>query len=90
MKKDHRSHIERELQRLIDIQLTDGNWNYDQYMRGLANGLLLAMSVVNGKDPKFLEDIELYKIDFKRITIFNNSGIVLDTDEKSEPPIADN
>lgn len=31
---------------MIKIQLTDGNWNYDSYMHGMANGLLVAQAVM--------------------------------------------
>lgn len=35
------------------IQGQDGNWNYDEYMRGLYNGLELAVSIFENKDPKY-------------------------------------
>lgn len=41
------------LQNIIDIQCSDGNWNYEPYMQGLANGLLMAQSVFTGKSPEF-------------------------------------
>jgi hypothetical protein len=44
----------KSLQDVINIQLQDGNWNYDPYMMGLANGLLMAESCFTGKEPKFL------------------------------------
>ena len=43
------------LQDLLDVQCTDGNWNHDAYMHGLANGLILAMSVFGDRTPQFLE-----------------------------------
>lgn len=52
-----------DLHRLIDIQCSDGNWNYDSYMHGLANGMLVALSLFDGKDPKFLEPPEKWLID---------------------------
>jgi hypothetical protein len=39
---------------LIKIQSSDGNWNYDPYMHGLANGLILGLSLLTGEDPQFL------------------------------------
>ena len=33
------------LNKVINIQTSNGNWNYDPYMHGLANGLLLAHSI---------------------------------------------
>lgn len=38
---------------LMDVQCLDGNWNYSPYMMGLANGLILAYSVLNGIKPEF-------------------------------------
>lgn len=34
----------KSLQNMIDIQSQSGNWNWDPYMQGLMNGLLLAKS----------------------------------------------
>ena len=42
-----------ELNKLLDIQLTDGTWNYDPYMQGMANGMLMAKSLLDGKEPVF-------------------------------------
>ena len=45
-----------ELRRILDIQCTDGNWNYDPYMHGMANGLILSLSVMEDVyEPNFLE-----------------------------------
>ena len=38
---------------LIAIQSADGNWDVNEYMRGLANGLLLAKSCFVGGDVEF-------------------------------------
>lgn len=46
----------RTLEDLIKIQSSHGNWNYDPYMRGLANGLLIARSVAINKEPKFFKE----------------------------------
>jgi len=39
----------------VAIQCFDGNWNYDRYMHGMANGLILALAVMEGCEPKYLE-----------------------------------
>ena len=44
-----------KLQQMIDVQLTDGNWNYDPYMHGLANGLIAAKSNFEDKQPVFID-----------------------------------
>lgn len=37
---------------LVVIQTGDGNWNYDHYMHGMANGMLLAEAVIGDVDYK--------------------------------------
>jgi hypothetical protein len=32
---------------MVAIQCTDGNWNYDPYMHGMANGLLVAQAALH-------------------------------------------
>ena len=46
-----------KLDDLIKIQCSDGNWNYDPYMHGMANGMILARSIIQGeeKEPEYLE-----------------------------------
>lgn len=47
----------KQLQDLCDVQCSDGNWNYDAYMHGMANALLLALHVVKGQEgtPQFID-----------------------------------
>lgn len=40
--------IQDILSSIIDIQYTDGNWNYDVYNYGLLIGLLIAKSILDG------------------------------------------
>jgi len=40
---------------LLKVQCSSGNWNYEPYMHGMANGMILMRSVVSGEDAKFLE-----------------------------------
>ena len=40
---------------LVNIQCSDGNWNADPYMHGMANGMILIQSIINGKNPEFLD-----------------------------------
>ncbi len=47
--------IKKDLQDVIDTQCSDGNWNYDPYMHGMANGLIVARSILTGEEPVFLE-----------------------------------
>jgi len=38
--------IAKDLKDLMEIQCADGNWDYDAYMMGLANGLIMADSLL--------------------------------------------
>ena len=42
------------LRELIKIQCRSGNWNYDPYNFGLANGMILALSVFTNEEPDFM------------------------------------
>lgn len=37
------------------LQCSDGNWNNDPYMHGMANGFIMASAIFEGVDPVFLE-----------------------------------
>lgn len=42
-----------QLRELVDIQGMNGTWNADDYMVGMFNGLELALSTMEGRDPQF-------------------------------------
>ena len=46
---------EEELEELVKVQCSDGNWNYSPYMHGLANGLILALAIIRDIDPIYLD-----------------------------------
>lgn len=52
-----------KLKELIKIQCADGNWNYDQYMRGLANGMILAEAIMEDKTPVYLDAPDVWLSD---------------------------
>lgn len=39
----------------LQIQGYDGNWNYDEYMFGMYNGMELMMSIAEDREPIFKE-----------------------------------
>lgn len=43
------------LDNLVKIASSNGNYNYDSYNHGLANGLILALSVILDKDVEYLD-----------------------------------
>lgn len=44
-----------QLDNVTAIQCSDGNWNYDAYMQGMANGLILAQAIMKGEEPVYLD-----------------------------------
>ncbi len=46
------------LKEAVKIQTSDGNWNYEPYMHGMANGLIFALSLFEENKeggPEYLE-----------------------------------
>ena len=43
------------LKEIVKIQSSAANAHYNEYMRGLANGLILALAIMENKDPKFIK-----------------------------------
>lgn len=43
------------LKEALKVQCSDGNWDYDPYMHGMANGMIFALSLFEAGRPKYLE-----------------------------------
>jgi len=43
----------RDLKNVHNIQGYDGNWNNDQYMLGMFNGMELMLSIVEDREPAY-------------------------------------
>lgn len=57
-KSDGLTDLERrfgEFKDLVRIQCSTGNFDYDGYMHGMANGMLLAEAVLEGREPEYKE-----------------------------------
>lgn len=54
MNNNELERLRKDIDALIKIQCSDGNWNCDSYMHGLANGMLLIQAMVNGVTPDYL------------------------------------
>ncbi len=63
------------LDNVCKIQRTDGNWNYAPYMHGMANGLIIALAIMQGVDPQFLDAPTVWLANKK------SSGLVEAVDE---------
>ncbi len=46
---------EQQLEECVRIQCSDGNWNYDPYMHGMANGMILALALLRNESPVYLD-----------------------------------
>lgn len=54
------------LRDLVQVQSAHGNWNCNPYMMGLANGLILALSLFDGGEPKYLSAPEKWLDDLPK------------------------
>ncbi len=72
-----------KLKRLIAIQETDGNYNNSEYMYGMLNGMLCALSVFTEESCNYPERPEMFKSDIKTLDKFNNSSIIVSNITKS-------
>ena len=51
------------LEEQVKVQCSHGNWNYDRYMHGMANGLICALATVKGEEPKYMDAPESWLCD---------------------------
>jgi hypothetical protein len=47
----------RQMRSIKDQQGKPGNWDCDEYMRGMYNGMELLMSIYENRDPEYKEPI---------------------------------
>lgn len=55
LNNDKRKKALSDLKKVTETQCADGNWNYDAYMHGMANGLILAQAIMNDETPQYKE-----------------------------------
>jgi len=48
----------QRIREVTAIQCSPGNFDVNEYMRGMANGLILAQAIVDDKEPKYIEKSE--------------------------------
>lgn len=51
------------LRDVLKVQGYNGNWNYDPYMLGLYNGLEMALSIMEKRQPYFKDAPEVWLCD---------------------------
>ena len=44
-----------DIENIIRIQISDPSSKTDPYMRGMANGMIMIESIINGTEPKFID-----------------------------------
>ena len=42
-----------KLKELLAVQGNDGNWDFDDYMTGMYNGMELAVATIEGREPQY-------------------------------------
>ena len=55
-----RAEIIASLQEMADVQCSDGNWNLNSYMHGIANGMICVVASLKGEEAEFMEKPERY------------------------------
>ncbi len=45
----------KELEELLIAQKMPGNWDFDPYMHGMTNGMILFLSILKNETPEFLD-----------------------------------
>ncbi len=53
------------LKDMTKVSCMDGTWNYDPYFHGMANGMICALSLIENKEPVFLDAPEIWLGDKK-------------------------
>lgn len=62
----------KDIRSLVAVQSSPGNVDVDEYMRGMANGLIVALSTVTGEEPKFHTE-PVKKLDYVSLAIRTES-----------------
>lgn len=52
-----------DLKNVRDIQGYNGNWNYDEYMWGVYNGLELALAIMENREPVYKDKPKKFSAD---------------------------
>jgi hypothetical protein len=53
----------RDMKSITATQCDDGNWNYNEYMFGMANGMELILSIAEGREPRFKDRPKEFLVD---------------------------
>jgi hypothetical protein len=48
------------LKSLLQTQGSDGNWNHNEYLYGMFNGMELTLSILENREPRFREPPDVF------------------------------
>lgn len=54
------------LRDMVEVQGRDGNWNCDEYMHGMYNGMEFMLSIVENREPQYRDRPERWISDSPR------------------------
>jgi hypothetical protein len=49
-----------KMREMLEVQGQEGNWNYDEYMHGMYNGMEYMLSVAENRAPVYREKPEMW------------------------------
>lgn len=52
-----------KLEEMVKVQCSDGNWDYDPYMHGMANGMIFCLAIMRNVDPEYLDPPKTWLVD---------------------------
>lgn len=52
-----------EMRELLNVQALNGNWDYNQYMQGMYNGMELMLAIAEGREPVYKGEPEQWLCD---------------------------
>lgn len=66
-----------KLKELVEIQGQHGNWNYDEYMYGMYNGMELMLALVEEREPVYKEKPKQWLKDkqVQSVPVPDNGGV---------------
>jgi len=50
----------KQLRDIVAIQCSPGNYDYDEYMWGMANGLILALAIIENNETEYIDKPEKF------------------------------
>jgi hypothetical protein len=77
----------RKFEALVKIQVSKGNYDFDPYMHGMANGMILASAILRGETPLYLEAPDRWISDSREKLLRKNGELVSRTIDGEETAV---